>query len=41
MTELARVPETVHERANELREGKDMTIGEAIRKMCRDGGYDV
>lgn len=41
MTTNIGVPDTVHERANELAKEKDMTIKEAIRLMAREGGYDV
>jgi len=41
MTRLARVPETVIEQASELGDEKDMSIGEAIRHMCRNGEWEV
>lgn len=41
MAQMARVPDTVHERATELAEERDMSIKEAIRYMCREGGFDV
>jgi len=41
MTDLARVPETVLEKADEIGEERGMTIGEAIRHMCRNGEWDV
>jgi hypothetical protein len=37
-----RVPDTVSEKAQELKENRDFaSIGEAIRHMCQEGGYDV
>jgi len=36
-----RIPDTVHDKAKELSEQKDMSLKEAIRTMCREGGYDV
>lgn len=42
MTRNVRVPDTVHETAQEIQELHDYaTLGEAIRHMCREGGYDV
>lgn len=36
------VPDPVANKAKELVEQRDFsTIGEAIRHMCREGGYDV
>lgn len=41
-TTQTRVPNTVHEEAERLQEERGFaTIGEAIRFMCREGGYDV
>jgi len=41
-TEHARVPTTVLERARQVKDEYDYpTIGEAIRHMCQNGGYDV
>lgn len=36
-----KVPDSVHEKAGELADEKDMTMKEAVRLMCREGGYDV
>jgi len=36
-----KVPDTVHEQAKQIAEDKDMTMKEAVRLMCREGGYDV
>ena len=36
-----KVPESVHSMAGELANEKDMTMKEAVRLMCREGGYDV
>jgi len=42
MVKHVRVPQTVYEEAERLREEEDYaTLGEAIRSMCKDGGYDV
>jgi hypothetical protein len=42
MTHGVKVPDTVHEKAKEVQEIHDYaTLGEAIRHMCREGGYDV
>ena len=36
------VPDSVHDRASEMAEDKDMTMKEAVRLMCRSTeGYDV
>lgn len=41
-TEQMRVPETVKKKAGELQEEKGFaTLGEAVRYMCREGGFDV
>lgn len=41
-TTHARVPDRVHEKAGEVQSEYDYaTIGEAIRHMCQEGGYDV
>jgi hypothetical protein len=37
VTEQVRVPDPVYEKAYEMSTDKDMSIGEAIRLMCRDG----
>lgn len=37
-----KVPDSVHERATQISEEKDMTKKEAVRLMCRESeGYDV
>lgn len=37
-----RVPETVKSKAEDVQKEYDFaTLGEAIRHMCREGGYDV
>jgi len=37
-----RVPESVREKAREVQDEYDYpSLGEAIRHMCQDGGYDV
>jgi len=42
MGEQQRIPDTVVEKARELREERDFaSIGEAIRYMCREDGFDV
>lgn len=42
MTQQVRVPDTVYEKAEQLKEERDYpTIGEAIRYMCREGEFDV
>jgi hypothetical protein len=42
MTNGVRVPEPVYEKAEEVKEIHDYaSLGEAIRHMCREGGYDV
>jgi len=38
---LMRVPQEVYDQAERLKEEKDMTMKEAIRQMCREGGFDV
>lgn len=41
-TKQARVPTSVLDKAGELKEEYDYaSIGEAIRHMCREAGYDV
>lgn len=41
-TEQARVPVPVMDKAREIQEEYDYpTIGEAIRHMCQEAGYDV
>lgn len=42
MSQQVRIPDTIYEKAEELKEERDFpSIGEAIRYMCREGGYDV
>jgi hypothetical protein len=42
MSQSVRIPDPVHEKAEELKKEHDFaTLGEAIRQMCREGGYDV
>jgi len=42
MSDQLRVPDTVSERARTLVDERDFaSIGEAIRHMCQEGGYDV
>jgi len=42
VSEQHRIPDTVANRARELRDEKDFrSIGEAVRHMCQNGGYDV
>ena len=42
MTHSVRVPDPVHEKAQEIKEMHDYAnLGEAIRHMCREGDYDV
>jgi antitoxin component of RelBE/YafQ-DinJ toxin-antitoxin module len=36
-----RIPDTVHEKADELSKERDMSIKEAVRYMCREGDFDV
>jgi len=42
MTKSVKVPEPVHQRAQEVKDEHDYaTLGEAIRHMCRRGDSDV
>jgi len=42
MTRAVKLPEPVVQRAEELVEERDFaTIGEAIRYMCQQGGFEV
>lgn len=42
MTKGVKVPDPVHAKAKEIKEMHDYaSLGEAIRHMCREGGYDV
>jgi hypothetical protein len=37
-----RIPKSVYEQAEEVKDEYDYpSIGEAIRHMCKEGGYDV
>ncbi|MFC5135507.1 MULTISPECIES: hypothetical protein [Haloferacaceae] len=41
-TEHVRVPRSVYQSANEVKQEYGYpSIGEAIRHMCKEGGYDV
>jgi len=41
-TSHVRVPDSLYDRAVKLKDEKDYsTIGEAIRAMAKDAGYDV
>lgn len=41
VSENMKVPDTVYSEAGEIADEKDMTMKEAVRMMCREGGYDV
>jgi hypothetical protein len=41
MSEQVKIPDTVYEKAETIAEQRDMSKKEAIRFMCREGGYDV
>ena len=42
MSTAVKVPDPVHDKAEEIKEMHDYaTLGEAVRHMCREGGYDV
>lgn len=41
MSERVTVPDTVYDEADRISDERDMSIKEAIRQMCREGGYDV
>lgn len=41
VSQIMKVPDSVHEQAKEIGEQRDMTMKEAVRLMCREGGYDV
>ena len=36
-----KVHDSVYEQAKEMSAESDLTMKEAIRQMCREGGYDV
>jgi len=41
-TKHTRIPAQVWERAQEVQDTHDFaTLGEAVRHMCQEGGYDV
>lgn len=41
-TKHVRLPVAVYEQAEEIQEEYDYpSIGEAVRHMCQEGGYDV
>ena len=42
MSKHVRIPTTVYETAKQVQAERDYpTLGEAIRHMCQEGGYDV
>lgn len=41
MSQPVRVPDPVLTKADELADQYDLSLGEAIARMCREGGYDV
>lgn len=42
MSKGVRLPTPVYEKAKEVQEMHDYaSLGEAVRHMCREGGYDV
>jgi len=42
MSEHVRIPATVYEEAQKVKDERDFpSIGEAIRHMAQEGGYDV
>ena len=41
MSKRVIVPDSVYDKAEEIARKKDMSRKEAIRLMCREGGYDV
>ena len=41
VSELMKVPDSVYERARQLSDERDMSYKEAVRLMCREGGFDV
>jgi len=41
MSELMKVHDTVYEQANAMSDEHGITMKEAVRQMCREGGYDV
>jgi len=36
-----KVPDSVYQEAKKISEQRDMTMKEAVRLMCREGGYNV
>lgn len=36
-----KVPDSVYAQAGEIADERDMSMKEAVRLMCREGGYDV
>lgn len=41
MAKSVGVPDPVYQRAQDVAEEHDYNLKEAIRHMCREGGYDV
>lgn len=41
MSHQVKVPDSVYDEADKISKERDTTIKEAIRMMCREGGYDV
>lgn len=42
MSEQVIVPNTVYNTAKDVKDDRDFSsLGEAIRHMCQEGGYDV
>lgn len=41
MAKSVKVPETVYQMSDDLADERDMSKKEAIRFMCRKGGFDV
>jgi len=41
MSEVMKVSDTVFAQAKEIANEYDITMKEAVSRMCREGGYDV
>jgi len=41
VSEIMKVSDPVYRKATELSEEYDMTLKEAVSRMCREGNYDV
>jgi len=42
MSQAVKIPDTVYETAEEVQEIHDYaTLGEAVRHICQESGYDV